>query len=570
MKLLKNLTVTQKLMIIILVSVLALGSVGMMGLNYIRVMAKGSDIMYTENLIPLEKTMQIRINARASDAYTLELLATEDPARNQELEDEISSAWEEIDALIAEIDNGQLNDEQQRLVDQYKQQAELLKESRNKVIELAAVNKNKEAYALYLDAVEPNRKLVNDTLKELQHLHTSFAGTINSKNQEDLNKITILVSVISFAALILLLFLSLIIARLIVKPIKEVVNLLSQAEQGDFTVKGSYQSKDEMGELSASFNNMTATLQSVFSTVHESSQMVASASEELSASSEQNSKASEHITITVQELATGAEQQVDNVEDSTRVIADITRYTQTITDNTENMRNDVLHASQMSSEGNQAIDEANQQMNSIYTNVNSLSAAVKSLHERSEQIGQITNVITDISVQTNLLALNAAIEAARAGEHGNGFAVVAAEVRKLAVKSNESTEQISQLIQLIQQDTAITLETMEKASEEVNSGLHIVNEAGNSFHKIHLAVNGMVSQIEVISTALHKMAAGTEKVNAAIYDVSAVAKESATNTQNISAATQEQLASMEEISSSSQSLASLADDLQSIIHKFKI
>ncbi|MCZ8519496.1 MULTISPECIES: methyl-accepting chemotaxis protein [Paenibacillus] len=570
MKLLRNLGIMKKLMILISISVLALGSVGFLGEYYIRKMAMNSEIMYKDNLIPLGKIMQIRVNARASDAYTLELLTSKDPERIKELKDEIASAWEEIDGMIEEIQHGVLTDEQQQFLNQYKIHAKTLSENRSKVISLIGENKIDEAYSLYLEVVETNRKSVNDTLKGLQHANLDNAGIINVNNQENVHSTSLYIISITCIALVVLMGLGLLIARMIVKPVREVKQLLLEAENGDFTVKGSYDSKDEIGELTTSFNHMTASLQSVFSTVQASSHLVASSSEELSASAAQNSKASEHITLTVQELAAGTETQVEKVEHSSEAISEMTGYTKTIADNTEKMRKDVLHASLVSTEGNKAILEVSEQMNSINANVNGLFEAVKNLNERSNEIEQITNVISGISAQTNLLALNAAIEAARAGEHGQGFAVVANEVRKLAEQSNKSTEQISQLIQLIQKDTDHTLQTMQKASEEVQAGLTVVNSAGDSFHKINHAVSGVVSQIEDISVALQRLASETEHVNSSIIEVSSIAKESASNSQNISAATQEQLASMEEISASSQALANLADELQAIMSRFKI
>ncbi|WP_080847848.1 methyl-accepting chemotaxis protein [Cytobacillus gottheilii] len=570
MKFIKNLSISKKLLIIIIVSTLGLSSVGTLGISYINEMAKGSNIMYKDNLVPLNMVMQIRVNARASDAYTLELLVTEDPERNQELINEISSAWEEIDSLIAEIESTVLTKEQQNLVEQYKQTSQELAKNRNLVVELAAENQNEEAYSLYLGAVEDNRSALNETLKQLQKSNVQIAESINNENNDKKQEVLFFVTGIVILALLILIVLSTIISRMITRPIKEVKGLLMEAENGNFTVKGNYESKDEIGELSVSFNNMTNTLKAVFGTVQDSSQQVASASEQLSASAEQNSNASEHITMTVQELAIGSDKQLNTVDKSARVIEDITEHTKTITNHTEKITKDVLHASTLSSEGNQAIKKVNEQMNSIYENVNSLSKAVGSLDARSNEISQITNVITGISAQTNLLALNAAIEAARAGEHGKGFAVVADEVRKLAEESTKSTEQIANLIQLIQNDTNVTLETMEKAAEEVQSGLNVVHIAGSSFEKIEEAVNGVVLQIEDISESLKKLSSGTISVNDSIKNVSTVAQETSMVTQNISAATEEQLASMQEITSSSLALAKLADDLQVIIKQFKI
>ncbi|QDH23351.1 methyl-accepting chemotaxis protein [Saccharibacillus brassicae] len=570
MKLFKNFSVAKKLIMLIAISAIALGAVGFTGLNYIRQLSKDSQIMYSDNLIPLGKVMQARINARASDAYTLELLTATDTARVQELREEITSAWEEIDAIADELDGGPLTSEQQQILDQYRGQAVQLQSDRAKVLDLIAAGQSGEAYSLYTSTVEPSRKAVNDSLKALQASNIETAGAINEKSQSNLDDITILVIGLIVLALALLVGIGTLIARSIVRPVKELVRLLAQAENGDFTVKGTYVSTDEIGELSASFNQMTGKLQTVFGSVQESAYIVASSSEELSASAEQNSRASEHITQVVQELATGADHQSSKVEYSSRAITDITEHTRNIAAYTADMRRDVLHASEASSEGSRSIGEAGRQMNAISANVGSLSEAVQSLGRRSGEIEQITRVISEISGQTNLLALNAAIEAARAGEHGRGFAVVADEVRKLAEQSNNSTKQIAALIDLIRQDTDTTIRTMESTAGEVQSGLEIVGEAGRSFDKIERAVGEAVAQIGKVTETLERLSGGTGQVNDAIVDVQGIARESAMNTQNISAATEQQLASMEEISSSSQALAVLADDLQTIIKQFKI
>lgn len=570
MKQLRNLSIGKKLMILIVVSTVALTTVGVMGVSYLRHVAQGSEIMYEDSLLPLNTIMQMRINARASDAYTLEMITTTDAARSKELNEEITSAWQEMDEMAAQLKTGRLLAEEANFIEEYENNAEELKDSRAQVLKLIAENKRTEAYTLYQEAVEPKRKLVNDTLKELQHFDIDNAGMINVLNQKDVNKATIIVAAVIAISLLLLLLIGYMIVRMIVKPLKDVKSLIMEAEKGDFTVKGSYKSKDELGELTESFNQMSSRLQSAFATVHESSLSVASSSEELSASAEQSSQASQHVAVTIQELAAGADRQVDIIKDTSDEMEKMLAHTKTITDHTHNVKNDVVHASEMSQEGTRAIEDVTLQMSSISTNVNGLFEAVRSLDKRSHEIGQIVNVISEISSQTNLLALNAAIEAARAGEQGQGFAVVAHEVRKLAEQSNKSTEQISEIIRLIQQDTENTLHTMNAASDEVSRGLSVVNHAGETFKKIESAVSRVALQVEEIAGELLRIAHGIEHANIKISDVKEVSMESADRSQTISGATEEQLASMEEVAASSQALAGLADDLQRIISQFKI
>jgi len=566
----KNLSIAKKLLIITIISTIALSTIGFTGLNYIKMMAQNTEDMYKRSLVPITNLIQIRVNNRASDSYTLELLITTDQAKNDELNEQLNTVWSDINDLLSEIEKGSLTNTEQELITDYKTEVQALNTARKNVVALALENKNEEAYTLFTSEVEEHRTKVNEVLKELQSIKTATAENQYKANQEKLQTVTIFVYSIIAVSILLLLLISYFVGRMITKPVKQIKDLLIKAEEGDFTVKGTYQSKDEIGELTSSFNHMTEKLQTVFSTVQDSSQHVASASEELSASSEQNNRASEHISLTIQELATGADTQVAKIKESNKVITTISEHTKLIASHTEKMSENVMRASNMSTEGNKAIQQVNKQMNSIYVNVTSLSEAISNLNLRSTEIGQITDVITNISAQTNLLALNAAIEAARAGEHGKGFAVVADEVRKLAEESTSSTENIAKLIQIIQNDTETTIDTMKKASEEVQSGLNIVQIAGSSFEKIEVAVNDVVTQIEEISNALIKFTEGTDTINASIYEVSDVAIESANRTQNISAATQQQLASMEEISASSLALAQLADELQNIVKLFKI
>jgi methyl-accepting chemotaxis protein len=209
-------------------------------------------------------------------------------------------------------------------------------------------------------------------------------------------------------------------------------------------------------------------------------------------------------------------------------------------------------------------------MSSISNTVNDLAKVIKGLGDRSQEIGQIVEVITGIAQQTNLLALNAAIEAARAGEHGRGFAVVADEVRKLAEQSAESAQQITNLIGTIQADTSTAVNVMDSTIQEVSSGIGVVNTAGEAFNRIENLINTVAKQIQEVSAASQQMSVGAMQVVKAIDEISDVSEKTAAGTQNVSAAAQEQLASMEEISASSSSLSKMATELQTLVSRFKV
>lgn len=356
----------------------------------------------------------------------------------------------------------------------------------------------------------------------------------------------------------------------ITKPLKQVISAAEKISSGDLTERIAIRSQDEIGQLSDSFNRMVDSLRSVITSVNESVQHLAASSEELMASSEQTSKATEQIAETIQEVAAGSETQVRSVETSFQAVNQMSAGIQQIAANAQSAAGTAMEASEMAIEGNEAIQSAVKQMKAISDTIQQMSQSVKGLDERSQEIGQIVEAITNIAAQTNLLALNAAIEAARAGEHGRGFAVVADEVRKLAEQSSGSAGQITGLIVNIQEETKRVVDSIENGTQEVAAGIGGVNAAGESFERIQRFVEQVAEQIKEVSATSLQLAGGTEQVVHSYQVIQEVAAVTASGTHNVSAAAEEQLASMEELASSSASLAKMAEDLQALVGRFKV
>ena len=158
-------------------------------------------------------------------------------------------------------------------------------------------------------------------------------------------------------------------------------------------------------------------------------------------------------------------------------------------------------------DGHTVVGQTVAEVEAIAKTVANLAALIHSLGERSSQIGHIVEVIKTIAAQTNLLALNAAIEAARAGEQGRGFAVVADEVRALAAKTANSTEQIGAMIGAIQRETAHAVTSMEEGSRKVASGLELAAQAGVALASIHDKVAALQARVQHIAAATEEMSA---------------------------------------------------------------
>ncbi len=232
----------------------------------------------------------------------------------------------------------------------------------------------------------------------------------------------------------------------------------------------------------------------------------------------QISTASAQIRAASEEQATGASEQSSGVSEVTTTIEELNTTATHIANNAENVA--------------KLAGETLAGMQEIHTKVNDTSAKILSLGEKSQSIGSITKLIDDIAEQTNLLALNAAIEAARAGDVGRGFAVVAQEVRKLAERSSESTEEIRQIISEIQGETNSAILSIEGSTNRVKKGLAMVEDTAKSAKEISIATQQqkfaseqVVQAMREIDSVTKQFVASTRQAAASCAQLNALSEE---------------------------------------------
>lgn len=355
---------------------------------------------------------------------------------------------------------------------------------------------------------------------------------------------------------------------------KQIVSIADDAEEiakGNLKIgKFESSSKDEIGQLGRAFRTMTDNLIQLVQQVSLSSEQVAASSQQLSAGAEESAQASQQVAAAIMEVSVGTEKQRNAVNETSAVVQQMSAGIQQISGNAKTAVKTTEKTALSAVDGSQAIDKTIQQMINIEKTVTGSANVVMSLGERSREIGQIVDTISGIAAQTNLLALNAAIEAARAGEQGRGFAVVADEVRKLAEQSQEASKQIALLINEIQQDTQNAVISMNEGTHQVKLGTEVAETAGQAFNEITTLVNQVSFQVREISDEIQQMSLGSQRIVSSVAEIYETSRDITGQTQTVSAATEEQTASVEEIASSSQVLATMADELQQSLLKFKI
>lgn len=566
----RDLNTSMKIFILVGVGSVLLAFITLVSYQSMNEINDKNDNMFEHNLKSIMWVKQIMVNNRTIDAAIFELMASSDDIRNNELKKSIDRFRAENNTLLTRYKQVMQTEQEKKLVEEYEKALKPYRESNIRSIELAIANKNEEAYDFYNGNVREVRVKVQRVLTELVKLNEDLA----KKQADEVGQLTdastltnVSIGIVSF---LLCLFVGYITVNMIVKPLRQMQRLMEEAEQGDLTVRGTYESKDEIGVLMKDFNKMMEGLSSIMSTVHERSEQLLYNSRLVSDNANETAQATEHIAASMEQIATGAQLQQTASEENAIALEEFARGIQSIVENTSSVAELASHSAIQAEQGNVTIVDAMEQMKSINQSVHTTESAVEQLHDHSLQIEKIIDVITNIAGQTNLLALNASIEAARAGENGRGFSVVASEVRKLAEQSSESAKQIAELISVMQNSTQETVNAMGHVRQEVASGMKVVAQAGEMFEHIMALVQQVTGQVQETSAATEEMSAGTEEITASVDEMAKVAADASSGVQSVVAASEEQLASVETISASIEQLKQMAEELQTMVNRFKL
>ena len=355
-----------------------------------------------------------------------------------------------------------------------------------------------------------------------------------------IRNITIIVCGLVFAAgLLLVYFLSLGISN----PIKRTVNAMNDIAEGegDLTMRLDENGKDEIAMLAVAFNQFAEKVRKTVSQVAGSTAQLASAAEELD-------------TIT-RETTEGVLQQQNETEQVATAMNEMTATVQEVARHAGEAASFAQSANKESVSGKNIVSETTAVINKLAAEIEQSANVINELESDSENIGSVLDVIKGIAEQTNLLALNAAIEAARAGEQGRGFAVVADEVRTLASRTQQSTEEIQNMIERLQRNSRQAVEVMQASKDCAGASVEKADEASTSLTAITQAVTNISDMNVQIATAAEEQSSVSEEINRNISNINDVVRQTAEGTGQISEASSE--------------LAQLSNDLQLLVSQFK-
>ena len=325
------------------------------------------------------------------------------------------------------------------------------------------------------------------------------------------------------------------------QPLSDLVRQAEALGAGDLSARLNVSSHDEIGQLARSFNQMGEALSTMVSHIRKAAEEVNGRAQALSGLS---GGAYE-----------GMEQQSGEITSMAGAVEEFSATSLNIADNMGNTERLAHENAQQTRIGRTSMQEASSSLEHIATALNSTATVINTLGQRSQEIGGIVGVITSIAEQTNLLALNAAIEAARAGEQGRGFAVVADEVRNLASRTRQATDEISGMIQSIQQETGNAISTMEQGNALMQEGLSRNADVASALARIDEQSRSAGQQFAAITTATQEQ--------------SSTATLLSSNLQSIAQANSEQREVVSNLAITAKELETLAASLRQEVDRFR-
>ncbi|MDH5614864.1 MAG: methyl-accepting chemotaxis protein [Gammaproteobacteria bacterium] len=366
--------------------------------------------------------------------------------------------------------------------------------------------------------------------------------TVSEIKSHTINNLVISLSFLLAAILITLVIFNWFSNRFITQPVKILSGELERFASGDFTQEIKVNSRDELGTLAEKMNLAQKKLGNVINDVM---------------------KAAGHLSVSASSMkqaanatSSGLVRQQAETEQVATAINEMSATVQEVARNTDAAANMAMEADAHSKDGSRVVMQTLETINTLAKEVRDTSSIVQKVEADSEDIGQVLQVIREIAEQTNLLALNAAIEAARAGEQGRGFAVVADEVRSLAGRTQQSTEEIKVIIEKLQNGAREAVEAMTSGREKTNASVEQASQAGSALESIAQSVTSINDMNTQIASAAEEQSAVADEINRSASAIMQVVEENVTNAH--------------QVENNSQELIQIAQNLEALMGQFKV
>jgi methyl-accepting chemotaxis protein len=480
---LKNMKISGKLSVLIMVSVIFLILVGVVGYIFTGRMESAAEKMYNDRLLPVKWSTEASRNFRIVAGDTIEMMLSTDKEEISDFQAEIQTYIARNNEILETLQSANIDTKQRELLTLINEAMGKYRPARAAAEKLALEDKKQEAYTYFEENAEVHLNAINQHYNELADYTSEISEDMLIDLQEEKKIVNIILIASILISVLLAIWLGSVIARLITRPVIEMLSLMSLAEKGDLTVSSKQQSKDEMGRLAESFNQMISSIHNVISRV-----------------------------------ASGTQEQAESAASSAEMMKEMASAIQTVAMNAEAAAHSAEEATAQAQRGSGVILDT-------IDGIKDISIKMDQLSLESQKIGDIVEVIDEIAEQTNLLALNAAIEAARAGEAGKGFA-------------GKATKEIATLIGSIQKNTISAVEAA--AAGNIKAG-----NAGTAFQEIVTAVQASSEKVVEIAAASEEQNAQVEAVSQSVNHIAAVTEETSAGTEE-TAATAQELARMAE------------------------
>ncbi|MBS4200541.1 methyl-accepting chemotaxis protein [Bacillus sp. FJAT-49732] len=361
------------------------------------------------------------------------------------------------------------------------------------------------------------------------------------------------------------------IIRKMVSSISTLKRSMENVAKGDFQGKiQQHSNSKEIETLFFGFNHMIESLNTLVGHLEKSTLSVTSTSGNLRAASHDAKHVTEQIAAAVGEVAVGMDNQVQSAIQGTEIMSEISAGIHRVEQSIRTVEVSARGADEKANNGNQLVHRTVEHMTYCQEAVNAAAEKIYSLGQKSAQVDQIVNLISDIANQTNLLSLNATIEASRAGEHGKGFLVVANEVRKLAEKTAESAIQIRHIIETILVETEEAVQSMTRGAEVLTDGMDMVGKTEIAFDDIAVAIEKVLLEAKEVVSVANDVSDRAKDMVGSMEQITAISQQIAASTELVASSTEEQIASIDEVAKEASSLDDLAKNLGNVIERFRM